>query len=248
MGDKPQGGMIDKLDELAFLVLEGLYDSYEQMSRTRTGLACQAGCAACCTDRVRLTTLEARYLARGLVEALEDEALEAAAKREVNQDARPLTTFNALARMCINHEEPPADPDHPDTPGVCPLLRGHMCIAYEHRPLACRTIASSVRCVPGGEAVDEPWWLTLNAAFFQIMEQADFEGGFGVLPEVLQQVLYGEGENLLVCEAMPGLPAPQEHQKQLGQAMERLFGSLYKGKPLGLWYGELCAKKGIKQA
>ncbi len=246
MGEKARSGLYDESDELAFTVLEGIYEAYAQMSRTRTGLACTTGCAACCTDRVRLTTLEARYLARGLVEALEDELAESAAKREVPDDARPATTFNALARMCINREEPPADSGHPDMPGVCPLLRGHMCTAYEHRPLACRTITSSKRCVPGGEAVDEPWWVTLNAAFFQVMEQADFGGGFGVLPEVLRKVMGGEADTLLSCEAIPGLPAPEEHQRQLGQAIERLFGTIYKGKPLGLWYGDLCAQKGLK--
>ena len=246
MSDKPQSGLIDELDELAFLVLEGLYEAYENLVRFRTGLACTTGCAACCTDRVRLTTLEARYLARGLVEALEDELAESASQREMTDDARPRTTFNALARMCINQEEPPADHEHPENPGVCPLLRGHMCVAYEHRPLACRTIASQKRCVPGGEAVDEPWWVTLNAAFFQIMEQADYGGGFGVLPEVMAKVLGREVDNLLTCEAMPGLPAPEEHQRQLSQAVERLFGTPYKGKPFGMWYGELCRKKGLK--
>ena len=121
-----------------------------------------------------------------------------------------------------------------------------MCVAYEHRPLACRTLASQERCVPGGEAVDEPWWVTLNAAFFQILEQADLGGGFGALPEVLASVMGKEIDSLLECQAMPGLPAPEEHQRQLGQAVERIFGRMHQGKPLGLWYRDLCMKRGLK--
>jgi Fe-S-cluster containining protein len=245
MSDDKKTGLYNDSDELAFTVLEGLYEAYEAMAKTRSGLACTTGCAACCTDLVRLTTLEARYLARALVEALEDELLEKASRREVPPQARPTTTFNALARMCINREEPPSDPELPQSPGVCPLLRGHMCVAYEHRPLACRTLASKERCVPGGEAVDEPWWVTLNAAFFQIMEQADLGGGFGALPDALARVMGREVDALLTCEAMPGLPAPEEHQRQLSQAIERIFGRMYKGKPLGLWYSELCKQKGL---
>jgi Fe-S-cluster containining protein len=246
MSQNEQSSLYQGSDELAFTVLEGIYEAYEAMARTRSDLACTTGCAACCTDLVRLTTLEARYMARALIEALEDELLEAAANRQVPVEARPATTFNALARMCLNKQEPPADPEMPESPGVCPLLRGHMCVAYEHRPLACRTLASKERCVPGGEAVEEPWWVTLNAAFFQFVEQADLGGGFGALPEVLAKVTGKKVQGLLECEAMPGLPAPEEHQRQLSQSIERIFSRMYKGKPLGLWYRDLCAQKGLK--
>ena len=217
---------------LALELLREIYRAHADLCSGRP-LACAPGCAVCCTDRVALTTLEGRLLAQGLARAGRSDLAAG-----VPGGWRPACTFNALARMCLAGQEPPAEaPAGP--PGACPLLAGGLCLAYAERPLACRAMASHHTCLPGGAALQDPWWITLDAAFFQIVEHLDLGGGFGGLGQVLG-ALAGRGEGgLLVCEALPGLPAPPEHQERLNRLLPGLFSRPVRGRPLGLWMNEI---------
>lgn len=42
-------------------------------------------------------------------------------------------------------------------------------------------------------------------------------------------------DGLLVCEPLPGLVAPPEHQTRLQQTLGPLFTTPVEGRPLGLW-------------
>ena len=183
-------------DEAALLVLKALYRAYDRLAAERRELACAKGCNVCCTDRVLLTSLEGGYLLRGLKERGEYGLLLEALRRGDGEITLPAATFNQAAATLLKGGEPPEEPQ-PSYSGACPFLEEGVCRVYEHRPLACRTMASREKCRPGGSALEDPWWVTLNTAFFHIVEAASVGGGFGPLPLVLASVNGQEVEGLL---------------------------------------------------
>lgn len=229
----------------AMLVLRELFAAYDELCKDRQ-TACAAGCAACCSDRVLLTGLEGRLLIQALETAGKNDMATLAASQPVNEADRPQSTFNALARLCIAQKEPPISAPSGPT-GLCTLLQDGLCAVYEVRPLACRSMASQERCEPGGQAVEEPFWVSLNAAFFQLVEQCSLAaGGFGLLPQVLAAQLGDEeaAGGLLACEPLPGLLVPPEHQAGVQKALGPLFNRPLNGKPLGIWLDELRREAG----
>lgn len=221
----------DKLG-MAGLVLAELYRAHAGFTRERE-TACVPGCAACCRDRVQLTTLEARFLVDHLRQAGRDDLLERLAGVADPDGPRPAYSLNALARMCLAQAEPPAEADPPPA-RPCPLLAEGLCQAYEARPLACRAMASRQACAPEGQADQDPWWVTLDTVFYQLVEQADARGGFGYLGPVLARVLAGRSVDLVVCENLPGLPVPPQHQARLQAVLGPLFARPLAGQPLGM--------------
>lgn len=217
---------------LAGLVLTELYRAHAELTGERE-TACGPGCAACCRDRVQLTTLEARLLVDHLRRIGRDDLRERLAGPAATAAPRPAWSLNALARMCLAQQEPPSEPDPPPA-RTCPFLVDNLCLVYATRPLACRAMASRRRCAPEGQAEQDPWWVTLDTVFFQLVEQADAGGGFGYLGPVVAHVLGGEPMGLVVCENLPGLPAPPHHQARLQAVLGPLFARPVGGRPLGM--------------
>ena len=224
-------------------MLAALYRAFEGLTRSRRA-ACGPGCHACCTGRATLTTLEGIWLLRGLRRAGREDLAKRAVASPRDQALRPVVTFNARARLCLARQEPPAEPEPAGSGGVCPLLVEGRCAAYDHRPLACRAMASREACRPGGRALQAPFWVTLNIAFYQIVEHASLGGGFGLLPDVLAAGEQGRGPGLLACEPLPGLPAPPEHQGRLQAALGQVFRLRLRGGTLGAALDDLRARHG----
>ncbi len=234
-------------EDKALAVLQALYDAYEALSQNRQ-VACSPGCAVCCSDRVCMTGLEGRLLMRALSSAGRDDLLALIAAAQAPVSGQPQTTFNALARLCLAQEEPPGREPSGLVGGSCPLLANGLCSAYEARPLACRTMASLQRCQVGGQALEDPFWLSLNAAFFQLVEQCSLgREGFGLLPQVMAAVQgdVSAGEDLLPCEPLPGLLVPPEDQTRVQEALRQVFARPLQGRPLGLWLDELRREAGF---
>lgn len=217
-------------------VLAGLWEALDELAREQDS-ACAPGCHACCSDRVQATGLEVRVLAAHLRAQGRQDLLTAlrgqSAGQSANLAARPAATMNALARLCLEGREPPAEPEPAAPAGACALLADGLCQAYAVRPLACRVMLSRRRCPAGGWAEQDPWWVSLSSALFQLVEQAGAGGPFGLLGEVLDGLEGAARPGLLICENLPGIPAPPEHQARLDQALRRVLARPCLGRPLG---------------
>ena len=215
---------------MARQALLGLYDAQQELAEEFGRLACGPGCAACCTDQALMTTLEAEVLLEALEQAGRGN-LAAGPGSPSGIEAPP--SMNALARQCLARQEPAAAPG----PGIggkaCPLLADGLCTVYEARPLACRVMYSRQVCAPGGEALQDPWWITLSGALFQLAEQAAAGGGFGYLPQTLAAAKSGAVAGLSPCENLPGIVAPPEHQERLRSTLLRVFKREVDRVPLG---------------
>ncbi|RJX33876.1 MAG: hypothetical protein C4525_08390 [Desulfarculus sp.] len=215
-------------------LLQALYEAHAGLAAQRR-TACEPGCSACCTDRAALTGLEAGLLAQGLRSGGREGLLRLAAGKGQPSAAQPAYTFNQLARLCLEQREPPAEPTAPLAQGACPLLQGGLCAAYQVRPFACRAMASQRPCGPGGAAEAQDWWVTLDTAFFQLIEHLDAGGVYGWLPAALAWTQGGPDQGLLTCQLLPGLPAPAEHQTLLRSALGPVLARPVQGRPLGQW-------------
>lgn len=210
-----------------------LYNAFEELLDS-ANWACSRGCAVCCTDRVILTSLEMQVLAKHAEEIGQGEALDALAQQQVNADARPATTPNQLARLCVNNQEPPKELVPAGSAGICPFLgQGAACSVYEARPLACRMMVSNTRCEPESTASMDDWYVTLGLVFSQLVEQVDVGGGYGLISDVYA-ALQGEDRPLLPCENLPGIPAPPEHQLRLEAIIKNIMA---KPTPGGMLLG-----------
>lgn len=215
-------------------LLQALYQAHAELAGQRR-VTCGPGCSVCCTDRVLLTGLEAELLVRALRSSGQDGLLAAAAERGQSSAAAPACSFNQLARLCLQQQEPPAEAAAAPEQGVCPLLQDGLCAVYQARPFACRAMASQERCGPGGAAATTDWWVTLDTAFFQLIEHLDAGGVLGLLPALLARSQGRPTPGLLTCQVLPGLPAPAALQAHLQQALRSLFVRPVQGRPLGQW-------------
>lgn len=219
--------------DVRLAALLAVYAFFEEMTAELGPRACKPGCAACCGRSVQLTQLEGILLIDGLVAAGRGDVVRAAAGSSPER-SRPRVTTNQLAAMCLAHQEPPVEDAHCDD-GPCALLADGLCLAYEQRPLACRTMASSETCRPGGGAVADPWLVTLSTMLFQVVEHLAVGGGFGLLADVMAAADGGDPMALLPCRSLPGLPAPPQHAERLGEVVRGLMTRTVQGRPLGLW-------------
>lgn len=216
---------------LSEAMLLALYQAFDHLAQ-EFDWACAEGCAACCSDRLLLTSLEARLVARALEQAGRADLLARALQAD-GPPAPPLST-NGLARLCLSHQEPPAQPDTWAASGPCPLLQGQRCPIYQARPLACRSMASLRKCQAGGQALADSWWLTLGTVFMQLVEAVDPEGVYGPLGLVLAHLRQpGSQPALAACQSLPGLLAPSQHQARLTAALDQVFAQPVMGQPLG---------------
>lgn len=216
-----------------------VYDAWDEASRDWS-LACHSGCPVCCSDRLALTTLEGRALARALEQAGQADLLAQAASLPVSMEHLPPATINTIARLCLAQgADPPAEPEAPAW-AACPLLKDGLCAAYAARPLGCRVMVSRRPCRADGSALADPWWLTLATALLQVVEHLDLGGGYGLLPQALAVANGRTAQGLLPCQALPGIPAPDEHQARLQEVLDRLFRQPVQGRPMGWWLSALA--------
>ncbi len=162
--------------------LDAIYRHYDQ-TYPRTGLACHAGCASCCTRSVILTSIEACYILHGcksqpdLIGSRLSGAMDA--PRFI-----PVLTTNRLAELCQADQDIPEE-QLPQSGLFCPFLENDRCLIYALRPFACRCMTSVTQCSTTGFADQSDWMVSLNTLYLQVIEHLDNSGWSGNLIDLV---------------------------------------------------------------
>ncbi len=212
-------------------MLEAIYRIEEDFGRGVEPV-CRPGCAACCTARVTMTTLEGALITSHLARSGETQLLEKIRRRGDQDRFIPKITTNQLAAICLRGEEPPTE-EMAEAPGTCPLLEGDRCTIYPVRPLACRTMISRVDCADTGFADMDDFSVTVSTVLMQYVEHIDADGCSGNFADVMlclsspaNRTFYRQGalscpENgLLRNRPIPALMIPPEHRERIRPLLE----------------------------
>ncbi len=218
----------DKLD-----ILGGMYDIYEAFS-TRISVACVRGCAACCTQNVTMTTLEGYRIVAHLISTGRLNLFQRLRRSAHQERLQPTVTTNELAALCMQGENLPEEGcDRPQT--ACPFLSNNECLIYLERPFGCRCFISAQKCDAIACALVDPFLVTVNTVFLQLIEHIDSGGLFGNMTDVL---LFLESETqrkryeinaplnhvggLSVNRSMPALLVPREHHLRIQPILQKI--------------------------
>lgn len=193
-------------------------------------LACQPGCADCCTRNVTLTGLEARLLLDHIQSTGQTGLLERLRQQADHRRFFPRVTVNHLAELCLENQEPPDEEPDPAW-GACPFLSDNHCPVYAARPFACRCMVSEHDCRRHGHAQVRPFWLTVHDLFLQYIEHIDAGGYFGNLTDILLYLEPGEDgpvtraaheKRLLVNRPVRALMVPPRHRERIHPIVQAL--------------------------
>ena len=221
------------------MLLDTLYEVYSQWVG-RIPLACQKGCAACCTQSVTMTSLEGKNILDFLKAEGREKGLTELLCHRVKDNKGVTLTTNQYAHACLEHREIADDAPGDWNFAPCVFLQENACSIYEVRPFGCRSFGSFERCSENSGAEMAPIHLTVNTVFSQVIEHICSDSGyFGNMGDVLESLVNGQltetKGKILVSRPIPGfLLAPQEVKpvhillKQLSEqsADKQTFGDL----------------------
>lgn len=192
-----------------------------ELAVTPPGSACRRGCATCCTQSVTVTALEGELI-RDYLPAAELAAFLAGV--DGRQLKRPRLTTNQYVGQFLARQ-PAADAASGWSLAPCPFLVAAGCAIYPVRPFMCRGFVSRVDCRAGGYAEVAPQILLRNTIIQQVIEQLSQGREWGLLSDVLAQLLApaGDGGVLLRCEAVPGFILDERERRQLRKYLDKIY-------------------------
>jgi len=178
--------------------LDRIYAVYDEFIRSQD-TACKTHCHHCCTTHVTLTTLEAAKICETLPLGEREKLFRRVCEASGLKRFRPAVTTNALAELCAEDEDLPAENETPANE-KCPLLTEDLCSIYAARPFNCRCFISRTPCAEKGYADVDEVVLAVNTLFLQTVEHVDADGCSGNLLDVLEvlasaekRAVYAEG-------------------------------------------------------
>ncbi len=207
-------------------ILDKLYAIYDNFIQNRD-VACNRGCAHCCTRNVTMTTLEGYRIVNHLLETSPSNLIPAIKAAVPEKRFKPAITINHMVRLCMTGKDLPEETIDPAW-GPCSVLDGEQCPLYVFRPFGCRCMVSGQTCIAGGEAQMDPFVITVNTVFQQYIEHIDLMGCTGNFTDILlclwskdNREKYRTGR--LVCQGIDLLPnrplkmlmVPPEHQTRI---------------------------------
>ena len=142
-------------------LLSSIYRVYSRWVE-RFPLACQKGCAACCTQSVTMTSLEGKIILDFLIEDGRDSWLAEMLSQSATGNNGPALTTNQYAKACLEHQDVIEDTEGEWNFAPCVFLKENVCSIYEARPFGCRSFGSLVMCSEKGGAEIVPIHLTVN--------------------------------------------------------------------------------------
>ena len=193
----------------------------------RFPLACQKGCAACCTQSVTMTSLEGEMVLDFLkMRGTDDRLPEQLAQRATGNEGA-LTT-NQYAKACLEHQEVAEDALGGWNFTPCIFLREDVCSIYEVRPFGCRSFGSLMRCSDNSGAEIAPIHLTVNTVFTQIIEHVCSAGGYwGNMTDIIEKLIKKEAPdstgNLLPAQPIPGFLLEPYEVKLIHILLKQLY-------------------------
>lgn len=203
-------------------ILDEIYNLYEAFSRQRT-MACKKGCALCCTQDVTMTTLEGHRIIQHIRQNGRQDLIQLVRTPSVSKRYRPTMTTNAFARLCFKGKYP--HEEHAYCQAACMFLSNNECLIYDARPFGCRCFFSTLVCGKEASAVVDPFLITVNMVFLQIIEHVDTGGFFGNMHDILactadsglNKPFWDPERGSSVCRntPTPGFLLPPEHRNRM---------------------------------
>jgi Fe-S-cluster containining protein len=193
----------------------------------RFPLACQKGCAACCTQSVTMTSLEGEEVL-GFVKrkGMEKWLIEKLGKATAGKNMAAITT-NQYAKACLEHQKVDEETlgNWDFTP--CIFLEEKICSIYEVRPFGCRSFGSLAQCSDNNGAEIAPIHLTVNTVFTQIIEHFVSDGGYwgnmaDILGNLIENHASGSTRSLLPAQPIPGFLLEAQEVKLIHILLKQL--------------------------
>jgi Fe-S-cluster containining protein len=220
-------------------VLHAIYSVYSSWAEGLP-LACQKGCASCCTQSVTMSSLEGEVIRDYAAARGREKWLLAKLAHAVPGRSRVTITMNQFAWACLNRRELDGDTSGTWDFRPCVFLEENICSIYAVRPFGCRSFGSLVQCTTGRAAEMAPIHLTVNTVFTQIIEHLSSDGGhWSTMADILHGLVNGGGRKAEI-QRLPARPVPgfllEKHEvpvvKNLLQQLRRhlsetgIFGDL----------------------
>ena len=215
-------------------VLNNIYRCYDEFTNPLK-IACQKYCAMCCTPNVTMTTLEGYLIVDFLISKGRRDLFERIQKAMAGGRFKPRTTTNRLAVLCAKGDEPPHETRY-DEGKRCPLLTEDLCPIYPVRPFGCRCFISEKDCNPTGYANIDPFIITVNTIYLQVLEHIDAAGFSGNFADVMQWMAKKENRERYKSNALKQryadfvsnrpievLMVPPEHRNKIKPIINTLF-------------------------
>ncbi len=225
-------------------VLVGIYREFEKWSDE--SLACEKGCATCCTQNVMITAVEGELILRYIQDRGKEEWFASKFQQKAGT-RRPQFTTNGFAESCLQGKD--VTPESYGNTKACPFLEGSCCSIYEVRPFSCRCFVSSRVCKPDIPALIPEYYLSASTAVMQIIEHLGQGKCMGNMLDVLL-ALCGISENKKYFQLLPAsmsdqglanvvkaLPLPgflllEEEMGEVGSLLQAVFNCEIEGKSI----------------
>jgi hypothetical protein len=219
------------------IILNNIYRLYCDVTKT-LDVACRKYCATCCTLNVTLTTLEGYLIADQMISNGQPYLFETIQTKISEHRFKPKFTINRIAALCMKGDaQPKQEKTHSNE--SCSILKDHLCPIYEVRPFGCRCFMSKLDCRKAGYAEVDPFVMTLNTLFMQVIEQVDFMGFSGNFADVVLLMASSENrenyKNISLKHPGPDfvsnikikvLMVPPEHREKIKPVMDSLLNLL----------------------
>ena len=207
-------------------LLKTIYAVYSQWVE-RFPLACQKGCASCCTQSVTMTSLEGKMILDFLKVGGRDKGLLELLVQKDNGNKSVLTT-NQYAKACLEHQEIAEDALGGWNFTPCIFLSEDACSIYEVRPFGCRSFGSLVCCSDKSGAEIAPIHLTVNTVFTQIVEHICSNGGHwgnmaDILGDQIESKPLASTRRLLPAQPLPGFLLEPYEVKLIHILLKQLY-------------------------
>jgi hypothetical protein len=213
--------------------LDRIYAVYDEFIRAQE-TACKTHCHQCCTTHVTLTTLEAYNICETLLSGERAKLFRRIRAASGLKRFQPAVTTNAMAELCAEDEDLPAENEAP-AKEKCPLLAEDLCSIYAWRPFHCRCFVSRTPCGEKGYADVDEAVLAVNTLFLQTVEHVDADGCSGNLLDVLKvlaseekRTAYAEGRlhctanGLIANRRLQVLMVPPEQRERIEPILSKL--------------------------